>query len=810
MLLSPTFPVIAQQTAPTTSQQTTTPKPAAARPATQTTTVTASAATQPDGGWPRDSTTPEGGELRMFQPQVASWDGQRRIVLYSALSYLPRNGLKADLGTIKVEADTLVSTTERLVNFTNFKITETHFAGMPNEELQRLIAHIQTLVPQNDLVLGLDRVLARLDKSTIVPKNVAGVKADPPPIFYSAGPAMLVNIDSDPIWSPIMGNDLKYAVNTNWDLFQLPPKNELYIRYEKSWLTATSIKGPWTAVKKLPDAFKSIPADANWTDVKAAVPAKSLSASATPKVFVSTVPAEMILIDGGMPMYTPVTGTSLMWVSNTENDVFRVGQTGKVYFLVAGRWFSAPDFTGPWTFATENLPSDFKKIPVSHPRSRVLASIPGTDQAIEAVILAQIPQTARVSKSMVKAPEVSYNGDPQFQPIETTSLSRAVNTDKDIIKVGDLYYMCFEGVWFMGRSPTGPWTVTGSVPGQIYEIPISSPAHSVTYVTVEDDSDDAVVFATAAAYTGMMVAWGCVVWGSGWYYPPYAYYGGFYPYYRPYYPTYGYRASYNPWTGAYSRGAFAYGPYGGAGVGARYNPRTGTYSRGAAAYGPYGARGVAEGYNPRTGTYAQTRQGSNVYGSWGSTAVTRGDNWATSQRVTSRATGTTTRTTQTSNGGSAITRNQAGAGGVSGIAKTGSGDIYAGRDGNVYRNQGGSWQKYDSGSGGWTNAPSATPQQREQAQQRVGDAQQRAADARAGGGAASAGTSGTIGGSSGLDSSTRGQLDRDSAARSEGSQRSRDLNTSRSRSGSSSAGSYRPSSGGGGARVRAGGGGRRR
>jgi hypothetical protein len=783
---------VAQQPAPATGQT---------KPASKTTTTVTATASDPDGGWPRDSTTPEGGAVRMFQPQVASWDGQRRIVLYAAVSYLPRGATKADLGTIKVEADTLVSTSERLVNFTNFKIAETHFANVPNEELQRLVAHLTTLVPQNELVLGLDRVLARLDKSTIVPKNVADVKADPPPIFYSAGPAMLVNIDGDPIWSPIMGNDLKFAVNTNWDLFQLPPKNELYIRYEKSWLTATSIKGPWTLVKKLPDAFKSIPADANWTDVKAAVPAKSLSQAETPKVFVSTVPAELIVVDG-MPKYTAVTGTNLLWLSNTESDVFRVGQTGKVYFLVSGRWFSAPDYTGPWTFATQNLPADFQKIPVSHPRSRVLASIPGTDQAIEAVMLAQIPQTARVSKSMVKAPDVAYQGDPQFQPIEKTTLSRAVNTDKDIIKVGDLYYMCFEGVWFMGRSPNGPWTVTGSVPGEIYEIPISSPAHNVTYVTVEDDDDDAVVFATAAAYTGMMVAWGCVVWGSGWYYPPYVGYGGFYPYYRPYYPTYGYRASYNPWTGAYSRGAFAYGPYGGAGVGARYNPRTGTYSRGAAAYGPYGARGVAEGYNPRTGTYAQTRQGSNVYGSWGSTGVTRGDNWATSQRVTSRATGTTTRTTQTSNGGSAITRNQAGAGGVSGVARTGSGDVYAGRDGNVYRNQGGSWQKYDSGSGSWNNAPQATPQQREQAQQR-------ASDARAGAGTGSAGTTGSLGSSGGFDSTTRSQLDRDSAARTEGSQRSRDLNTSRSGSGGSSAGSYRPSGGGGGAR-RAGGGGRRR
>src|SRR5262249_43281464 len=156
-----------------------------------------------------------------------------------------------------------------------------------------------------------------------------------------------------------------------------------------------------------------------------------------------------------------------------------------------------------------------------------------------------------------KAPEVSYAGDPKFEPIEKTQVSRAVNTDKDIIKFGDLYYMCFEGVWFMSRSANGPWSVTGSVPKEIYEIPASSPAHNVTYVTVGEDNSDAVVFAPAGAPPGMMVAGGFVVWGSGWYSPPYYAYGGFYPYYRPYYPTYGYHASYNPWTGAYSRGVSA-------------------------------------------------------------------------------------------------------------------------------------------------------------------------------------------------------------------------------------------------------------
>ena len=251
-----------------------------------------------------------------------------------------------------------------------------------------------------------------------------------------------------------------------------------------------------------------------------------------------------------------------------------------------------------------SLPEDFQKIPLEHPRSRVLASVPGTQQAAEAVLLAQVPETARVNRNEVKAPDVAYQGEPKFESIEKTTVQRAVNTDKDVIKIGDLYYMCFEGIWFLSKSPTGPWEVATSVPKEIYEIPTSSPAHHVTYVTVvedDDDGDEWVQFATVAAFTGVMIAWGCAVWGTGYYHPPYWGWGPRYPYYFPHYPSYGYGGWYNPWTGGYGRRAVAYGPYGGAGVSARYNPRTGTYARGAAAWGPYGARGVGEAWNPRDG-----------------------------------------------------------------------------------------------------------------------------------------------------------------------------------------------------------------
>src|SRR5262249_3643677 len=149
------------------------------------------------------------------------------------------------------------------------------------------------------------------------------------------------------------------------------------------------------------------------------VPGTEFPVGHMPVVFVSRRPAELILINGA-PVYVPVTGTSLFWLSNTDSDVFRLGKDGPIYFLVAGRWFSAPDFTGPWTFATPTLPTDFARIPLEHPRSRVLASVPGTRQALEAVLLSQIPQTAIVKRREITASDVSYQGPPQFEPIAQT------------------------------------------------------------------------------------------------------------------------------------------------------------------------------------------------------------------------------------------------------------------------------------------------------------------------------------------------------------------------------------------------------
>src|SRR6266536_1844032 len=756
-------------------------------------------------GWPRGYSIANEAQIVLHQPQIASWENQKHIVAYAAVSYLSKGAQKPALGTIKLEADTEVSLEKRLVKFSPLKIIEINFQTLSKDQTREIATELENIIPDEDRIIVLDRVLVNLDKSQIIPKNVDGLKSDPPTIFLSRTPAILVGFDGDPIWSPIKENELKFAVNTNWDVFQDGRTGVYYLRNQSSWLRAADLNGPWGPAGKLPDSFMKLPADDNWKDVKESLPGKPTSS--VPTVHVVYAPAELILIEGE-PKYVPVPGTGLLWISNTESDLFRQGRNGPVYYLVAGRWFRAPNLNGNWTFATPNLPEEFTKMSLEHPPSRVLASVPGTQQAAEAVVMAQVPQIARENKKELKAPEVIYQGEPKYDSIDGTNLQRASNTHKDIIKVGDTYYMCYQGVWFMANTAKGPWTIASSVPGEIYEIPASSPSHSVTYVTVEQDDnndDDWVTYAAVAGYTGMMIGWGCAVWGTGWYYPPYYWYGGYYPVYYPYWRTYGYGSWYNPYTGMYGTAGRLYGPYGGVGFGARYNPSTGTYARGAFAYGPYGARGAAQAFNPRTGTYAAMRQGSGVYGSWGSTYVQRGDDWASTKRFTNRNTGNTTRVTRGDEGGMIRRRGEDGSGFV---GKRGD-NVYAGRDGNVYRrDENGNWNKWENGGWNQVQKPdrgnsvrdsmlNENAKQREQQNRNLpsqkdtprGDRASQSATTRQ------------------LDTSTFRTLERDRAARKEGVQRSRDFGTYQ-RSGGN-AGGFRSgggSRGGGGFR----GGGRRR
>jgi hypothetical protein len=380
-----------------------------------------------------------------------------------------------------------------------------------------------------------------------------------------------------------------------------PAGRKFYLLTGERRYVATKTDGPWTPTTELPAAFSRVPAKGEHASI-ARLAATAPAAGLAPRVITTFKPAEIVVLDGkAQPEEIPGTG-GLAYIRNTETPLFKLADT--YYLLVAGRWFSTKYLlTGPWKF-TMPLPESFARIPEDHAMSGVRASVPGTLEARRAVLEAALPTRKAVAAGAAPKVEIAYAGEPKFEAIAETKVARAVNVGNDILRVGDKYYLCYEGVWYVGSSPTGPWAATGSVPGEIYEIPPSSPSYPVTQVVAQQQpGTTTVVYEYPPSYdTGVYVAFGIGYYGTGWYYPPY-YYGG---YYYPYYGSYGHGSWYNPNTGGYGSRSVWYGPYGGYSYNQGYNPQTGRASYVETAWDGDEWASSGATYNPRTGISTET------------------------------------------------------------------------------------------------------------------------------------------------------------------------------------------------------------
>ncbi len=768
----------------------------------------------------------DAGTVVIHTPQIDTWKEFASIEARVAIEVTPSGEAKPVYGVAEFTAGTDPNLELRVVAVENIEITVTSFSVVDDARREQLDSIVRTTIQPKTQYVPLDVILTYIAPDA-EPPDEEGLSFDPPPIFYSSTPAVLVIIDGEPLLAPIDETKLQYAVNTNWDLFRYKDK-EWYLRDESRWLKNKKLSGEWKYDNSLPSHFKKLPDDGNWDEVKAAIP-PTKSDDDEPTVFVSDRPAELILIDGA-PLYRTVGGPGLEYVDDTESDLFRFEE--KFYYLVSGRWFSADQLRGRWEFV-KDLPDVFAAIPADHKKGHVLAAVPDTDEARLAALEASLPRMATISRDAGKNVSVKYEGEPLFETVPgTIDVERAINSSNDIVKVGNEYYLCDNAVWYVSTQADGPWEVTDKIPSVIYTIPPASPSYHVTHVHVYEDESDSSSVSTGytSGYFGMTVAFGVVMYGTGWYYPPYYGYPG-YPYY-PYPYSYGSSAWYNPNTGMYGRSASVYGPYGGYGRGASYNPQTGAYARGAAVWDNDEVAGSAIGYNPRTGTGVATNRYANEHGGWGESLITHNDKWMETQSqwdADSRSTqfrtseGTTGQIERQDYGEGVVGSGEfqrgdqslstksargeqgtligyeTGSGEKGVIGRSDEGDLYAGKDGQVYKRDEEGW--HQRGDDGWN--PVEVPderaaqidQQRESAPERrqstertrsaEGPARSQAPATLSSGGFAQSSGGGGLSGrtydssrySGSFDSSRRNELNHSYSARTNGYQRYNNRNS---------------------------------
>lgn len=408
-------------------------------------------------------------------------------------------------------------------------------------------------------------------------KTTDEFRNDPPDILYTDKPSTLVLLDGDPVVKPDKDLKLERVMNTPYLIVKDGPTYYLY--GGSYWYSSAAVLDGWQHLAKLPAKIKQLDEQLKKQQKEQQADAPPSGAPDAPKgptaIVVRTKPTELIQSDGEA-RYASVEGTALLYMTNTTNEVFKDINTQKTYVLLSGRWYEATSLNGPWRYvAADGLPADFAKIPEGSEKDVILANVAGTPAAEEALLDAQIPQTAKVDRKTATT-TVSYDGEPQFEAIPQTDLERAVNTASTVMRSGSSkkYYCVENGVWFESASAGGPWSVCAERPVQVDRIPPSDPAYNTRYVYIYDTTPQYVYVGYTPGYMGCYVAGPTIVYGTGYYYRPW--YGAVY-YPRP--VTWGYGMCYNPWTGfsmtiGFGGGFFFYssrGYYGG-GYGGWFGP----------------------------------------------------------------------------------------------------------------------------------------------------------------------------------------------------------------------------------------------
>ena len=498
--------------------------------------------------WPQELSGDKG-TIIIYQPQPEkllgnALTGRAAMQLELTGNETPIFGVLWFTSTIETDR----STNSVIIN--NIKVTNVAWPDSNDNDEESFTQFVEQELQSSSFTASLSKLTATLASAEKVKQSLDNIKNDPPVILFEDQLAVLLTFDGEPIFKEIENSPYQRALNTTFAVIKVKDQPQYYLTSGSLWYQATNELGPWQVTSKPPQDLVKMLAASNASSVpESSSTSNSANHSASnvtkiPAVITATKATELIVTDG-KPEWESLVGGKLLFVKNTETPWIRDIANGDMYILLSGRWFSSKKEQGPWSFVRgDKLPQSFQEIPPESTIGGLRVSVAGTDEANQAVLDAQIPQTAAIKRSEAKL-TVQYDGEPKFEKIPNTDVEYAVNTGSQVLKIAGKYYAVDNGVWFVANSPQGTWQVADSIPTEsIAQIPPSSPMYNTTYVTVYGSTPEIVYVGYTPGYMWSYPYYGVPIYGTGWYYPPY--YGGWY-YPRP--PTWGMHVGYNPWRG---------------------------------------------------------------------------------------------------------------------------------------------------------------------------------------------------------------------------------------------------------------------
>ena len=459
---------------------------------------------EPSNNWPYEISIAKG-TIIIYQPQPEQLDGNM-LRARSAVAVELEGTTGPIFGVVWFQARLNTDHEKRNAQIENITVQTMKFPNQDEKNSKKLSDILEKGLSNLDLQISMDNLLATLE---IVESRVAGsqkINTDPPIIIFSKEPAVLVTLDGEPNMKAVENSDIMRVLNTAYTILFKPAAKTYYLFADTdAWYRADKIKGDWQLAAEVPADIAKLAPQPNESTQDENLPAdEPAKPGAKPKIIVATEPTELISLTGE-PEFTPIEGTDLLYVSNTDSDVLLEINKQHYYLLLAGRWFTAKTTNGPWSYvAGDKLPADFAKIPEESNMATVLYAVPGTSIAQDAALETMVPQTASVDRKTATL-TVEYDGKPKFEKIPNTKMTYAVNTATPVIQVNSEFYACDQAIWFVSSKAEGKWVVATKIPAEIYTIGPESPLYNVTFVRIYQTSDDEVIVGYTSGYTNTYV-----------------------------------------------------------------------------------------------------------------------------------------------------------------------------------------------------------------------------------------------------------------------------------------------------------------
>ena len=400
--------------------------------------------------WPQEIVI-DVGTIVVYQPQPETLDGNR-LTGRAAMSLEINDRDEPVFGAFWFESliDTDRDAGTALIR--DVCVTKVRWPNSRDADEQRFTSVVEGAVPATGFEISLEALAASLESADVERRSLENLNTDPPRIVFSEELAVLLLYDGEPRYADIENSPYERVLNVPMAVVRRQGNNEFWLTNGKHWYSASDPMGPWAPSASPPsdlvEAMESPGEQAEQPD-------------SPPAIVTASEPTELIVTQG-RPDWQSLPGGELLYVQNTESPWLRELSTGNMYLLLSGRWFRSRGPEGPWTFVRpDELPQSFSEIPPDSEIGGIRASVAGTDEAKDAVMDAQIPQTAAIRRSETSL-QVEYDGEPEFQPIDGTSVSYAVNTGAQVLLIDGRYYAVDDGVWFVSSEARGPWAVADS------------------------------------------------------------------------------------------------------------------------------------------------------------------------------------------------------------------------------------------------------------------------------------------------------------------------------------------------------------